>query len=326
MVGSALLLAIGVPFVAWLALPWPIAYRWVDPETTALMRYRIAQVERAGEPLALRHAWVPLGRISANVVRAVVAAEDGRFREHEGIDWVAVGEELRYRGEVPFSWTDPGDLRALVGAGRYYLRNRSEVRGRSTITQQLAKNLYFTPERSLARKAAELFIARRLERFLGKDRILELYLNTVELGPGIFGSEAAAREYFGVSAAELTTFQAASLAGTLPHPHTSNPADRPGRMAWRRDLILQRLRGGTRDRSPIPVAPEPITLPEDIRIEAPDFGTPEPPLESPPEEATEEVQEGATEEPGEPGVEPSPAPVEPPPVEEPAPATERTGI
>src|SRR5688500_9938200 len=191
----ALLLLLATPLLAWAVLPWPVAYRWVDPAATAVMRYRVGQAREAGEDFELRQSWVPLARISPLMVRAVIASEDGRFRDHNGIDWIALGEELRYRGEPPFSLKDKADLLALAGSGRYYLANRDEVRGRSTITQQLAKNLYFTPERSLARKGAEMFVARRLEKFLSKDRILELYLNTVELGPGIFGVEAAAQAY-----------------------------------------------------------------------------------------------------------------------------------
>ena len=173
--GSVLLTLIAVPVIAWMSLPWPVAYRWVDPETTVVMRYRVEEAERAGVSLQIRQDPVPLGRMSAYVLRAMIAAEDGRFREHGGIDWLALAEELRYQGGLPLSWRDPGDLRALWTAGKYYLAHRNEERGRSTITQQLAKNLYFTSKRSLARKGAELFIARRLERFLPKDRILELY-------------------------------------------------------------------------------------------------------------------------------------------------------
>src|SRR5690606_4877443 len=121
--------------------------------------------------------------------------------------------------------------------------NSEKIRGRSTITQQLAKNLYFSDNRSLIRKLEELIVAKRLEWFLSKDRILELYLNVAEFGPGIFGVEAAAQHYFGVPAAKLSRYQAASLAATLPHPLTSNPARNPGRMAWRRDMILRRMGG-----------------------------------------------------------------------------------
>ena len=247
--GLALVLAL-------LTLPWPIPLIWSQPGTTSFMRYREREARARREELEISHAWVPLEEISPHVVQAVVLAEDGRFREHGGIDWLALAEEVRYDGGRPFSPLQREDLAALARSVRYYWGNRDEVRGRSTITQQLAKNLYFTPDRSLARKAGEFVVARRLERFLSKDRILELYLNTVELGPGLFGVEAAAREYFDTSAGELTPRQAASLAGTLPHPLTSNPAQRPGRMAWRRDRILARMAGGGQDLGPIPVAPE----------------------------------------------------------------------
>ena len=175
--------------------------------------------------------------------RAVIVAEDARFYEHRGVDWSALREEFRYEGDAEFTWTDSNDLRALMRSIRYYRTHSDKVRGRSTITQQLAKNLYFRPDRSLLRKAEEFLVARRLERFLGKDRILELYLNTAEWGSGIFGAEAAARHYFGRSAADLTRSQAATLAATLPHPLTSNPKHRPKRMEWRRDLILSRMGG-----------------------------------------------------------------------------------
>jgi membrane peptidoglycan carboxypeptidase len=175
------------------------------------------------------------------------------------VDWKALAEELHWSGDEDFSWSDAADRAALLEAARYYRAHRSEIKGRSTLTQQLAKNLYFSPGRSLARKAGELVVARRLERFLGKDRILEIYLNTVELGPGIFGVGAATRAYFDVPAQRLSRFQAASLAATLPHPLTSNPATRPGRMAWRRDLILERLAGRT---LVIPPEPEPVAVPE----------------------------------------------------------------
>ena len=266
--------------LALLTLPWPIPLLWSEPQSTSFMRYRVREARAGGERLELRHEWVPLENISSDLVRAVVLAEDGRFREHGGIDWLALAEEVRYDGGRPFSPFAGEDLRALVRSIGYSWANRDEVRGRSTITQQLAKNLYFTPDRSLARKAGEFVVARRLERFLSKDRILELYLNTVELGPGIFGVEAAARFYFDASAAELTPRQAASLAATLPHPLTSNPADRPGRMAWRRDIILGRMAGGGGDLSPVPVAPEvpEVEIPAEVPAvgDLPDDPVPEP--------------------------------------------------
>ena len=244
-------LALALPFVLvgalwfeFLALPWPVLARWRNPQRTAFMEYRMRERAERGDTLVIRQEWVPLDRISRNLRRAVLVAEDARFYEHRGIDWVALREELQYRGDDDFSLTDPNDLRALRDAIAFYLRHRHEVRGRSTITQQLAKNLYFTPERSLLRKVEELVVALRLELFLPKDRILELYLNVAEWGPGIFGAEAAARYYFGRSASDLTLEQAAALAATLPHPLTSNPRYRPGRMAWRQRLILERLGAG----------------------------------------------------------------------------------
>jgi monofunctional glycosyltransferase len=234
---------IGAMWFYWVTIPWPLRLRSHDPQTTAVMRQRVAEARAAGEELELRQTWVPLDRIAPRLQRAVIAAEDGRFQQHSGIDWGALREELRYQGDDDFSWLDPGDVRALAASLQYYRRNRDRVRGRSTITQQLAKNLYYSTDRSVIRKLEEFIVARRLERFLGKDRILEIYLNVVELGPGIFGVEAAAQHYFNASAANLTAVQAASLAATLPHPLTSNPRTNPGRMTWRRNLIMQRMGG-----------------------------------------------------------------------------------
>jgi len=257
------LACVGALWFEFLALPWPVRLRTHDPQRTALMEYRVRQAAARGDTLAIRYEWVPLDRISRNLRRAVIAAEDARFYQHRGIDWAALREELKYSGDADFSWTDPNDLRALLAAIRYYREHRDEVRGRSTITQQLAKNLYFTPERSLLRKVEEIIVVRRLERFLSKDRILELYLNIAEWGPGIFGAEAAARHYFGRSAANLTLEQAAALAATLPHPLTSNPKHRPGRMRWRQRLILERLQPSPRRAAPPPSVPEPVpALPE----------------------------------------------------------------
>ncbi len=234
---------LGAAWFYWLVLPWPLSLRFRNPGRTAFMEQRLRQAADRDSDLEVRQTWVPLERISRNLRRAVIVAEDGDFYEHNGIDWSAVGEELRYRGDEDFSFFDPGDVRAAVSAIGYYLANREKIRGRSTITQQLAKNLYFSEDRSAVRKIDELIVARRLERLLPKDRILELYLNVVEWGPGIFGAEAAARHYYRRSARNLDRDQAAALAATLPHPLTSNPRTRPGRMAWRTRLILQRMTG-----------------------------------------------------------------------------------
>ncbi len=173
-----------------------------------------------------------LNDISPVLQRMVILAEDSRFRTHHGIDFAEVGDAVGLdRGTG--AWRT---VRALW-------RRRDRLRGASTITQQLAKNLYLSPSRSPLRKVKEALTAWRLELALSKDRILELYLNVVEWGPGIWGVAAASRAYFGVSPDRLTEWQAAELAATLPFPRSSNPAARPGRMLARRDLILARYHG-----------------------------------------------------------------------------------
>lgn len=203
---------------------------------------------------------VPLDSISPLLVEAVLTAEDARFRVHGGLDWVELRKALGYR-RSRFSWGSVRDWaelgRALTTAGI----RRESLRGASTITQQLAKNLYLSPARSPLRKLKEAVTAWRLERALGKDRILELYLNVAELGSGVWGVEAASRRYFNSGAGALTLTQAAAIAATLPFPRSSNPAFRPVRMRRRQDLILRRMRG---ERVVVPeVEEEPIPQPGD---------------------------------------------------------------
>jgi monofunctional glycosyltransferase len=250
------LAVIGAAWFYYLAVPWPVLLRVRDPGDTAVMRQRVAEARARGEDFEITRQWVPLDQISPRLQRAVIVAEDGRFREHDGIDWLALREEFSYDGDAEFSWLDAADRRALLTSLKYYRDNRDKVRGRSTITQQLAKNLYYSTDRSVIRKLEEFVVARRIERFLSKDRILELYLNVVEWGPGIFGAEAAARHYYSKPASELTLEQAAALAATLPHPLTSNPKLRPGRMEWRRNLILRNM-GGTGPVRTVPLGPDP---------------------------------------------------------------------
>jgi len=158
---------------------------------------------------------VPLSQMSPALERMVIIAEDSRFRTHWGVDLVELRE-----------------------AARSGMR-----RGASTITQQLAKNLYLSSSRNPFRKLKEAVTAVRLEWALGKDRILELYLNVVEWGPGVWGVAEASNVYYGVSPAALSEEQAAALAATLPFPRSSNPSHEPARMLARRDLILARFRG-----------------------------------------------------------------------------------
>lgn len=252
--GSLILLPSGILLLWFLFLPWPIALRWRNPRETSFMEYRMKEAHRAGTELSLQHEWVHLDGISPNLRRAVLTAEDDRFYQHGGIDWKALSEEVGYEADSAFSWWSPRDLRALRKALSFAIAHRDEIKGRSTITQQLAKNLYFTPRRSMLRKVSEAVVTKRLELFLPKDRILEIYLNVAEWGPGIFGAEAASRAYFHKSARDLSLDQAAALAATLPHPLTSNPSYRPSQMEWRKTLILGRLRGG------IPEPPPHIVL------------------------------------------------------------------
>jgi monofunctional glycosyltransferase len=188
----------------------------------------------------------------------VIIGEDSRFRIHHGIDPAEIADALGVDGARGF-WT------AVAAAWRH----RDRLRGASTITQQLAKNLYLSSSRNPIRKVKEAATAVRLELALSKDRILELYLNVAEWGPGIWGADAASRGYFGVPASRLTEEQAAELAATLPHPRTSNPTFRPDHALARRDLILARYRGvdvyippeEEADSLPVPILP-PVIAPE----------------------------------------------------------------
>jgi len=194
-----------------------------------MMRLRALQAhqERPG-----RVHPVPLDQISPVLQRMVIIGEDSRFWTHHGIDPIEMRNALgldESQDVVRRAW------------GLWKRRNR--VRGASTITQQLAKNLYLSPSRSVFRKMKEAVTSLQLELTLPKRRILELYLNVAEWGPGIWGAEAASRAYFGVPASRLTERQAAALAATLPHPRTSNPRFQPARMLARRDMILARYRG-----------------------------------------------------------------------------------
>jgi monofunctional glycosyltransferase len=174
--------------------------RWYEnhaPQSTAFMSYRMGELHETKPEATIRYQWVPYDKISRNLKRALIAAEDSKFVEHEGFDWEGIQlalEKNRIRGKT--------------------------VAGGSTITQQLAKNLFLSPEKTYLRKGQEAIITLMLEQFLDKERILELYLNVIEWGNGVFGAEAAARRYFGVSASQLSAEQAARLAAMAPNPRT----------------------------------------------------------------------------------------------------------
>ena len=216
------------------------------------MRRRQAEGE-----VRVRYQPVPLGQIAPAMREAVLVSEDHRFYVHGGIDYQAIREALGYRRD-DFTWSDPRDRSELSRALGNAWSRRARIRGASTITQQLAKNLYLSPSRNPLRKVKEALTAWRLEAALDKDRILELYLNVVEFGPGIWGVEAASQAYFGKSARRLTDEQAALLAATLPSPLKANPSLRPGRIRWRQQLILRRMHGET---IVIPPAEEVESLP-----------------------------------------------------------------
>jgi monofunctional biosynthetic peptidoglycan transglycosylase len=212
--------AAGFLYIAYvyLTLPDVRALATANPRTTAFIELRRREAQDAGRALEIRQRWVPYNLISNNLRRAVLVAEDAAFFEHDGIDL----KELRASLEA--NWED----------GRF-------TRGASTITQQLAKNLYLSPSRNPVRKLKELMITRRLEAALSKRRILEIYLNVIEWGDGIFGAEAAARTYFGKAAAELSPDEAALLAGAIINPREHNPARPTVRLRRRQEIIARRM-------------------------------------------------------------------------------------
>jgi monofunctional biosynthetic peptidoglycan transglycosylase len=197
-------------FVAWLLFVWPPPSWWRShwPRETAFQSMREQQERAAGDTSSRRYRPVPLDSISDWIAKAAVAGEDDAFYQHHGIDWRSLRDALGYRrGE--FSWSKARDRaelqRALGGAAD----RRNKLRGASTITQQLAKNLYLSPSRNPLRKVKEAVLAYRLEWALGKHRILELYLNVAEFGPHLWGVEAASQLYFGRPAARVSMDQAA---------------------------------------------------------------------------------------------------------------------
>ena len=189
-----------------------------DPDTTAFMRARLEIMREDNAGARLVHQWVPYSRISGHLKRAVVSTEDDKFMSHSGFDWEAI-EKAHGRN----------------------LRDGEIVHGGSTITQQLAKNLFLSGERAWWRKAQEAVIAVMLETILTKRRILEIYLNVIEWGEGVFGAEAAARHHYGVSAAELTPEQAARLAAMIPSPRQYRPGRETPYLAKRTATILGRM-------------------------------------------------------------------------------------
>lgn len=215
--GLAILIFLVLAWQGWY-LGWVVWWKFANPVTTSFMAVRLDELRKKEPRAELKKQWVPYARISNSLKRAVVAAEDAKFSGHEGFDWEGIQKALeknQKRGRI--------------------------VAGGSTISQQLAKNLFLSGDKTPWRKAQEAVITLMLEAVLDKRRILEIYLNVVEWGPGTFGAEAAARHYYGVSAAQLSAEQSARLAVLLPNPRRFGRLQDSPYLAARSQIILRRM-------------------------------------------------------------------------------------
>ncbi|MBI5444968.1 MAG: monofunctional biosynthetic peptidoglycan transglycosylase [Deltaproteobacteria bacterium] len=215
---GALLLAALALYEAW---TFYRVWRWVDrnPERTSFMELRLSQLRRESPEAELRQKWVRYGQIAPSLKRAVLAAEDIRFLRHDGFDWEGIEDALEKN-----------------------LRSGRIVAGGSTVSQQLAKNLFLSDGRTPWRKAQEAVITLMLETTMSKRRILEIYLNVIEWGQGIFGAQAASNHYFGLAAAHLSPEQAARLAAMIPNPRYYDENRNARELNRRTRLILARMR------------------------------------------------------------------------------------
>ena len=196
-----------------------VLLKYIDPPFTAMMACNWIRNKVSDRPYVRpRHYWRPLKDISPRLIRAVLAGEDQRFMSHLGFDFIEMNKAFRD------------------------ILTRGKVRGASTITMQVSRTVFLWPGRSLARKGLEAYYTVLLELFLTKTRILELYLNMVDWGPGVMGAEAAARRYFNRSAADLTAHQAAGLAAILPSPHEWSPVEPNNSVTERRKRIMRDMR------------------------------------------------------------------------------------
>ncbi len=221
---SLALFFLSLPFslftLYWLAtMPNVTTLAKTNPSSTALMDLRKSQAKERGHRVRVRQRWIPLSRISPHLQRAVIVGEDATFYSHEGFDW-------------------DGIKHAVIGNWK----KGKLQRGGSTITQQLAKNLYLSPKKNMLRKIREAMIARELEHRLSKKRILEIYLNVVEWGHHVYGAEAAARHHFKKSASALTREEAALLAALLPSPRRYDPIRMTQSLGKRQQRILRYIR------------------------------------------------------------------------------------
>jgi monofunctional biosynthetic peptidoglycan transglycosylase len=292
---ASLALVLGGVVYLWWGLPSRAevsALAKAEPGPTGVMRQREQEARRAGRTYRVSQSAVPMGRISRHLVHAVLSSEDQKFFGHEGVDWDAIKESVEVNR----------------------VRKRF-ARGGSTITQQLAKNLFFTTHKSLVRKGRELLVARWLEEDLSKRRILELYLNVIEWGNGVYGCQAAAMRYYGKPCADLDPQEAAGLAAMIPNPRRINPAvnaERHGR-AQRRVLWLM-ANAGYLGKQGLGAEPPPVQVEEEDDAEEVETAEPTPP---PPSDVAPAVP---TPEPA-----PTPDPTAEPPVATPTPPASPAG-
>ena len=211
--------------------------RTQNPVTTSMIDYRISEAKAEGKEPKKYQIWMPIEQISPHLQRAVLAGEDSRFFQHDGFDWDAINkawEEAQREGEKEAKQEGDYDPNSWIPLMPNFKR------GASTITQQLSKNLYLSEERSFLRKGREALITYFIEKELSKKRILEIYLNVIEWGDGVYGAEAAARFYFNKSASNLTPAEAAYLSAMIPSPlNVFNPKKNPKRVV-RRQRVIQR--------------------------------------------------------------------------------------
>jgi len=225
--------ALEVFFIARIALAATI-----DPQSTAFQRSEAFRIARDKGQLRWAQEWVPYSRISDNLKRAVIASEDDSFANHDGVDWEALEK----------AWEKNQKAEERVAKQQSRARPNMVIKqpriiGGSTITQQLAKNLLLSGERTLLRKGQEIVLTFALEKMMSKERILEIYLNSVEWGEGVFGAEAAARHYYRKSASQLTAYEAARLAVMLPRPKYFEKVPNSGYLAARANVIVGRMHG-----------------------------------------------------------------------------------
>lgn len=197
-----------------------VALRFVPVWFTPLMFIRVAQQVADGREVKLQHRWVSIDKISPELPVAVMASEDGRFLEHHGFDFKAIEHAAKENMK----------------------KDRKRKLGASTISQQTAKNVFLWPGRTWVRKGLEAYFTMLIELLWSKERIMEVYLNSIEMGEGIYGAEAVAEEHFGCSAAELTRSQCALIAATLPNPRKYNSADPSQYMKKRQRRILREMK------------------------------------------------------------------------------------